>query len=84
MIEWTRAQRSEAWSARLDGRLLATVGSAGIDWAVCWQGITDDAATSVSFPLRETAIATVETRVLRLISEGSLTDLPGAAGEEGA
>ena len=84
MIEWTRAQHSEAWSARLDGRLLATVRRAGIDWIVRWQRIADDAAMSVSYPLRETAIAAVETRVLRLIAEGFLTDLPGAAGEEGA
>lgn len=70
MIDWTYAQRSGTWSARIDGQLLATVRRAGIDWIVRWRiAGFDDAPT---YPLRETAIATVETRVLKLIAEGAL------------
>ena len=70
MIDWACARRSGTWGARVDGQLLATVRRAGVDWSVRWHiaGIDD----TPTYPLRETAIAVVQTRVLKLLAEGAL------------
>jgi hypothetical protein len=78
MIDWTCAQRSGAWSARIDGQLLATVRRAGIDWVVRWH--IADLGDATTYPLRETAVAAVETRVLKLVAAGSLISCQGAGG----
>ena len=69
MIDWTCAKRSGTWSAHLDGRLLATVRRAGIDWSVRWH--IPDPGSAATYPLRETAVAAVETHILKLIAAGT-------------
>jgi hypothetical protein len=78
MIDWTCAQRSGTWSARIDGRLLATVRRAGFDWSVRWHiaGIAD----ASTYPLRETAVAAVETRVRKLVAAGALESSENSGG----
>ena len=74
---------SVATPARLDGKLLATVRRAGIDWVVRWQTATVGETTApLSYPLRESVVAAVEKNVLRLIAAGELQDVRGRAGEE--